>query len=126
MQHRYWTIAISLLLVGCNPEASKERQLADKARSGLMLVLKDPSSAQFTDIVENKGAICGFVNAKNSMGAYSGFKAFLVKGDEALVDTDDHSVEFAKKFDASCPLELSSKQLSIAVDAHIAALNEMR
>lgn len=42
--------------------------------------LKDPSSAQFRDIKyrADKGAwtICGEVNAKNSMGAYTGFQKF--------------------------------------------------
>lgn len=45
-------------------------------------ILKDPGSANFKDVVANDGtigtpAICeGYVNAKNSMGGYVGFKKF--------------------------------------------------
>jgi hypothetical protein len=41
--------------------------------------LKDPESARFRDIkkMEN-GNFCGWVNAKNSYGGYTGYQAFFV------------------------------------------------
>jgi len=40
------------------------------------MLLKDPSSAQF-DKVQTVGTVtCGLVNAKNSMGAYTGYELF--------------------------------------------------
>lgn len=41
--------------------------------------LKDPFSAQYEwPEVKNGTVYCGFVNAKNSFGAYDGFQPFLV------------------------------------------------
>ena len=48
--------------------------------------LYDPSSAQFRSLQRGKGgAICGKVNAKNRMGAYVGFKDFVVSADQKTV-----------------------------------------
>ncbi len=42
--------------------------------------LKDPDSARFrwNPEVNDKGVYCGFVNAKNSYGGYTGFKLFML------------------------------------------------
>jgi hypothetical protein len=39
--------------------------------------LKDPSSAQFRNVVQNGDMICGEVNGKNGFGGYSGFERFV-------------------------------------------------
>lgn len=46
--------------------------------------LKDGMSAQYRwpDLVTESAVYCGFVNAKNSYGAYIGFKPFMVVGAE--------------------------------------------
>jgi hypothetical protein len=62
----------ALLLAGCSkPEHDSDLQNA------LSIELKDPSSSQFQNVTENPQLICGELNAKNSYGAYEGFKAFV-------------------------------------------------
>jgi hypothetical protein len=49
--------------------------------------LKDPDSARFRgDFVGKDGAVCGFVNAKNSYGGYDGFKRYIVTSDSVMID----------------------------------------
>lgn len=40
--------------------------------------LLDHTSARFRDVHGDAGAVCGFVNAKNRMGAYTGWTRFVV------------------------------------------------
>lgn len=52
-----------------------------KAREGLLKSLKDPGSAQFGEMFAAKTEngetmICGYVNAKNSYGGYTGMAPF--------------------------------------------------
>nr|WP_315539440.1 hypothetical protein [uncultured Comamonas sp.] len=75
-----------LLLVGCG---AADRELVGQAQSAVREKLKDPSSAKFertfvlphpdtsTKYAQLKSA-CGFVNAKNSFGAYTGSVRFVV------------------------------------------------
>ncbi|MNR97638.1 hypothetical protein D3C72_288230 [compost metagenome] len=46
------------------------------ARRALNERLLDYPSARFRDVRGNSAAICGFFNAKNRMGAYSGWSRF--------------------------------------------------
>lgn len=39
--------------------------------------LRDPSSAEFRNIIEGTSTVCGEVNGKNAFGAYAGFKPFV-------------------------------------------------
>ncbi len=50
--------------------------------------LKDPESAKFAEVQlsANKKVLCGKVNAKNSMGGYTGYELFIA--------TEDGEVEF--------------------------------
>lgn len=49
--------------------------------------LKDPSSAKFSgEYVSGNGRVCGFVNAKNSYGAYSGSQRYLYSSGVAFID----------------------------------------
>jgi len=57
--------------------------------------LKDPDSAQF----RNQNGICGEVNAKNSFGAFTGYRRFIAKSDRMVILEGDGLVspdEFAK------------------------------
>lgn len=66
-----------LLFVGClgilhfGPGSERD------ALNRLSEQLKDPSSAQFKDVVLSHVYVCGQVNSKNSMGGYVGFKHFM-------------------------------------------------
>lgn len=53
--------------------------------------LKDPSSAQFREIHKTDQAVCGEVNAKNSYGAYVGFKHFIVDGSSVSMEPETPS-----------------------------------
>jgi hypothetical protein len=58
-----------------------------QARERVKEMLKDPDSAKFrTEFVGKDGAVCGFVNAKNSYGGYSGFERYVVSADSVLLD----------------------------------------
>jgi hypothetical protein len=51
-------------------------------RQPVVLLLKDPASAQFRNEVRNGNILCGEINAKNSSGGYVGFQRFFVAGNE--------------------------------------------
>lgn len=57
--------------------------------------LKDPDSAQFKDVYANYtvefGVVaCGQVNAKNSLGGYTGFKRFVSGGKSVIFEGQDN------------------------------------
>ncbi|EAA9299928.1 hypothetical protein BHZ80_09020 [Salmonella enterica] len=75
-------ICFCVLLLGCDNDS-----FVESAKRQVKLRLKDPSSAQFDDVKfypsdtpgENPhGAVCGKVNAKNSFGAYIGYRRFVM------------------------------------------------
>lgn len=52
--------------------------------------LKDPDSAKFrSEFIGKDGAVCGFVNAKNSYGGYGGFKAYIVDPERVIIESED-------------------------------------
>lgn len=76
----YMSLMGVLLLAGCDGKSSA-------AHDAVRAVLIDPDSAQFDGEVASKteGGTCGFVNAKNRMGGYSGRAPFLVLNGSALM-----------------------------------------
>jgi hypothetical protein len=63
--------------------------MVEKVKTAVAKSLKDPESARFNSpFVASKNSkgitVCGFVNAKNSYGGYTGDKPFLVGGDGDL------------------------------------------
>lgn len=67
----------------CASGASSHAAFVADAKRRLTRDFKDPGSAQFrnTYLTTDKGtavALCGEVNAKNSFGAYTGFRPFYV------------------------------------------------
>ena len=74
--------AITLAVAGCSPDP--KQALITKAEQSVRQSLKDPDSAEFSD-VQVKGVVsddlavavvCGQVNAKNSFGGYVGYRRF--------------------------------------------------
>jgi len=51
--------------------------------------LYDPYSAQFRNLTNHHGALCGEINAKNKFGAYVGFKRFYSSNASARIEPDD-------------------------------------
>ena len=61
--------------------------IAQVAVKGL---LKDPSSADFSgEKVNSNSVVCGYVNAKNSLGAYSGKDRYIFNGAAYIDDGSD-------------------------------------
>ena len=103
-------LAAGLVLAGCQTEAGtlaaqpvamKAPSPGDeiKAKAAVKRVLKDPSSATFEGLFTHPGAVCGFVNAKNSFGGYIGRMPFgyIIQSDVAYVldsqtTTQAHSI----------------------------------
>jgi hypothetical protein len=85
-------VALASVLPGCSGKSQAERAVRE--------ILKDPDSAKFgefevVDDTDGKGA-CLVVNAKNSMGGYTGDQvASLIKKDGKweAIDISDTSLE---------------------------------
>lgn len=71
------------------------------AKESVKSSLKDASSAEFSDERDGKdGAICGYVNAKNSFGAYAGKTRYIsISGQSSI---DDGSQEFESLWGKLC------------------------
>jgi hypothetical protein len=76
---RVLVAAALVALAGC-----ADRQVEQAVRS----TLKDPDSAQFSDIWRKDGTSCGTVNAKNAMGGYVGATPFLLRNGIAVYTGD--------------------------------------
>jgi hypothetical protein len=68
-----------------------EAKMIGAAQDRIISGLKDPESARFRNaFVSPRGrAVCGSVNAKNSMGGYTGFKRFIVAKDRIGIEDDE-------------------------------------
>lgn len=75
---------------------ARNEQLAEsleaRAKNALEADLFDPFSVQFRNLrAGRRGAICGQYNAKNRMGAYVGFRDFVVGRDGRTVYTSSYN-----------------------------------
>lgn len=64
------------------------------AKRAVKASLKDPGSAEFKGVyanyTEEYGVVaCGYVNAKNSFGGYTGYKAFVSSGQSVILEGRD-------------------------------------
>ena len=63
----------------------KENALITEIKQNIRADLKDPNSAEFRNVfITSVGHICGEVNAKNSFGAYTGFKRFFATSPDLI------------------------------------------
>lgn len=60
-----------------SPKKSFDEEYIERGKAAVIATLKDPSSAQFRNVVLKGGAVCGEVNAKNAFGGYVGFQHFV-------------------------------------------------
>ncbi len=71
-------------------EGNSEREAVRQALHSLAAGLKDPDSAKFRNVAikkyEGLRIVCGEVNAKNSYGAYVGFKKFAAGPTESTIE----------------------------------------
>lgn len=83
-------VAAVTTLAGCT---SNQRGAEEEVRRNL----KDPGSAQFGDFYYNPTTkkACLMVNAKNSMGGYSGYSAIVLRRtDEGWQYVSDNEIDF--------------------------------
>lgn len=65
--------------------ALREDPLISDAKAAVRAMAKDPDSVQFrNETVRFTGDVCGEYNAKNSFGAYVGFRPFVYRKDGSL------------------------------------------
>lgn len=76
-------LAAALALAACSvsPAPAQDARL-DLVRAALL----DPESARFTNVRDANGILCGFVNAKNTFGGYTGPRAFAVTGRTVTIE----------------------------------------
>jgi hypothetical protein len=79
------TLAVSIYLAY---PIYKNDQIISAAKKVVDSTLKDPASAQYKSefISSDKTIVCGEVNAKNSLGGYVGFKRYLSRGQQILIE----------------------------------------
>ena len=75
-----------------------------EARTALDERLFDLPSARFRDVRGNSLVLCGFVNAKNRMGAYAGWKRFawITVNDDPSLEVDGAGSTSDIMLDAFC------------------------
>lgn len=74
MKKALWiSCSVTVLLASCGPSN------IDRAQEAAAYKLSDPDSAKFREVRENGEYICGEINGKNQMGAYSGYSQFVAK-----------------------------------------------
>ena len=113
-------MCVALTATACSPSnASRANAFnVEKAKAMIADQLSDPDSAKYRNLFisefeEGKGtaasllSLCGEVNAKNSMGGYTGYRRFVVDERLALIDegADDASAvqkSFNTLYAASC------------------------
>lgn len=87
MSHVLKCVALSLLLA--SGSASAFSGFFGPNLDPIKALLKDPYSARFENVKEyGPGVICGLINSKNSMGAYTGFTAFYIANKVAGLSRD--------------------------------------
>lgn len=90
----------SLNLGGCGQ--LKAMKAGYDAKHLVAATLKDPSSTKWGAIWSYGGVICGYVNAKNSYGAYAGPARFFVAGKSPQIEGGDLGSSFEGLWSASC------------------------
>jgi hypothetical protein len=82
---------------------SPHGQMERDARHALAAVLLDATSADLRNLRRTEtGGVCGEVNAKNALGAYTGFKPFHASGDVVFVEQNEAGGFAASMVRASC------------------------
>lgn len=75
------------------------------------LKLNDPSSAEFDSVEKKDQVTCGFVNAKNRMGGYVGYRAFIVT--RGIAEIEANLGDFATRLPSVCPTSTSKKYIDL-------------
>jgi hypothetical protein len=80
------------------------QEFQPSAEAAMRNVLRDPGSAQYSNVSAVKYrsvyVFCGFVNAKNGFGGYTGYERFIAT--LGLAATEDNDSDFAKIWNEAC------------------------
>ena len=94
------------LIEDIEKEQQKENSqsvLKVKAEDAVKSLLKNPDSSEFTmESVYPSGYLCGFVNSKNSFGAYSGHQKFISNGIPSSTFIEESTDGFASIWNERC------------------------
>lgn len=77
-------VVLLVSTVGCSGLAGDASAVENQAKELAAALLIDPGSAQFRNVRIREDEVCGEINGKNRLGAFVGFKRFVV--DTALGD----------------------------------------
>lgn len=79
---------IPLALSACDKVPGTDAYKIAQAKEIVSKDLIDPSSPMFRNLSVHSDVVCGEINGKNRMGAYTGFARFFVRmtGESALID----------------------------------------
>ncbi|MGV6397002.1 zinc ribbon domain-containing protein [Pseudomonas caspiana] len=73
------------------------------ARQSVTKILNDPDSAKFGKVVyRDPGFVCGYVNAKNGFGGYTGEKGFISLGTPETTWLEGQSKDFKSVWNKQC------------------------
>jgi len=85
-----------------------------EGKAAILANLKDPDSAKFKGLFTARDTfLCGEVNAKNSMGGYTGFQRFVTMGSPGLTWFDNGDVKFIEQWGTLC-LGMPQSQIDAA------------
>jgi hypothetical protein len=72
----------------------KQAEFEQKVQHAVRAILRDPASAQFSDVkaYPEANAACGKVNAKNAFGGYAGEESFAYSLGDAATESSDASL----------------------------------
>lgn len=118
---RLMAITTSVLtLTACSDE---DGQKIEEVQALVQDQLKDPQSAQFTNVRVVEGLVCGEVNAKNSFGGYIGKRKFWGGRPEV---TAGQPVVISDDAETPCDLLSTERQRSRILDRRTSASDTER
>lgn len=102
-------VAAALVLTGCaaDPEVQANEELEVAARARVLDQLRDPSSAEFSEVAVYVGAdgqkrVCGYVNANNAFGGKTGRKRFIAGATEAFLAEGENEMAVLEAATQAC------------------------
>lgn len=108
MRHISLILAITLLATTAQADMTdKQFAWVERGKDAVRSTLKDGESARFRNVFFNRGQddipmACGEVNAKNSLGGYSGYQHFISAGRPDLTFLENQVSDFRTIWDRFC------------------------
>ena len=103
IKHLIFPALVLACLGGCDTSSSSSERdpaefkswLIQKTQDGVKARLRDPSSAEFTDVhtatYQGADVVCGYVNAKNGFGGKTGSQKFVGVGNTIFLEEEGSS-----------------------------------